>query len=444
MRTPRALPRIPQLYLANSHTWHYSQSCAAVNMPLRILFLSARNPDPDLVLLEQKAVLLGLQPSRCTSIREALDALHIRVDEDHVPPRLYASQKLFFDVVVTKLGRSPNDALDGDGGIHLLRLVRLLFGRKTFVVFHSSTACRVPATRWHLFQEVILTFSNDQVVQTGGCNMVSDDTDAIEYVLKQIVAQTLLHETTTAASEEAQATYYQCPYCGMDELTVQGLWTHCPLYHINYEGRSDRKALIKNASWSLGTIHPPSAVEHFEPNLQHCPICSTHPSALQPHIHDHHSPVATHHDRTAPTLNAFSLVVCLQNDQILLVQERSNVGYWMPGGHVDPGESLQAAALRETLEEAGVHIQLTGILQIQYRPSGDRVRMRVTFLAKPCDSQGCCKTIPDYESTGATWAPVDDVVQGKLRLRSPEPQHWIKYIQQGGTVHSLELLSEKV
>lgn len=42
--------------------------------------------------------------------------------------------------------------------------------------------------------------------------------------------------------------------------------------------------------------------------------------------------------------------------RVLLVTARRNPGNWIfPKGHVEPGESLKAAAVREALEEAGVN-----------------------------------------------------------------------------------------
>ena len=42
----------------------------------------------------------------------------------------------------------------------------------------------------------------------------------------------------------------------------------------------------------------------------------------------------------------------------------------LPGGAVDPGESLTGAAVRETMEEAGIHVTLKGVLGIEYHPMG--------------------------------------------------------------------------
>ena len=49
----------------------------------------------------------------------------------------------------------------------------------------------------------------------------------------------------------------------------------------------------------------------------------------------------------------------------MAVLETKNRGWWLPGGRVDPGESFEKAALRETLEEAGIHVNLKGVLRVE-------------------------------------------------------------------------------
>lgn len=53
----------------------------------------------------------------------------------------------------------------------------------------------------------------------------------------------------------------------------------------------------------------------------------------------------------------------------LLLQRRADSGNWsLPGGAMELGETLGAAAVRETREETGLDVELTGILGIYTDP----------------------------------------------------------------------------
>ena len=47
-----------------------------------------------------------------------------------------------------------------------------------------------------------------------------------------------------------------------------------------------------------------------------------------------------------------------------MVHEGGKQGFWLPGGGLNHGESLRQCAERECLEEAGVQIELQGVLQV--------------------------------------------------------------------------------
>ena len=65
----------------------------------------------------------------------------------------------------------------------------------------------------------------------------------------------------------------------------------------------------------------------------------------------------------------FALVVVQHGDRFLLVQERKHGQRWhLPAGRAEPGESLAEAAERETLEESGVKVRLTGVLRVEHSP----------------------------------------------------------------------------
>jgi ADP-ribose pyrophosphatase YjhB (NUDIX family) len=128
---------------------------------------------------------------------------------------------------------------------------------------------------------------------------------------------------------------------------------------------------------------------------------------------------------------------------MLLVQEFSQKGFWLPGGGVDAGETFQEGAIRETLEEAGVRITLKGVLAFENSPGRRYSRQRVIFLAEPADVGACApKTCPDYESVGACWVRERDILEGCIPLRGREPLEWAAYCRDGGEVHSMSLLRE--
>ena len=58
--------------------------------------------------------------------------------------------------------------------------------------------------------------------------------------------------------------------------------------------------------------------------------------------------------------------VVFSEGKYLMVEERDKTTkqlvFNQPAGHLDPGESLSEAAVRETLEETGWDVELTGLL----------------------------------------------------------------------------------
>lgn len=60
-------------------------------------------------------------------------------------------------------------------------------------------------------------------------------------------------------------------------------------------------------------------------------------------------------------------VVCLKGDAVLLIRRGTppRQGEWsLPGGRIEPGEAVTAAALRELREETGVEADLVGLIDV--------------------------------------------------------------------------------
>ncbi|HEY1187907.1 MAG TPA: NUDIX hydrolase [Gemmata sp.] len=130
----------------------------------------------------------------------------------------------------------------------------------------------------------------------------------------------------------------------------------------------------------------------------------------------------------------FALAVVRKGDQFLIVQESKYGQPWyLPAGRVEEGESFADAAVRETREEAGIPVRITGIVRVEHSPSRAGARMRVVFLAEPTDDTPP-KTEPDDESLGAKWVTRAELPQ--YDLRGGEVAQLFDYVATGGTIYS--------
>jgi 8-oxo-dGTP diphosphatase len=80
-------------------------------------------------------------------------------------------------------------------------------------------------------------------------------------------------------------------------------------------------------------------------------------------------------------------VVCLRGDEVLLIRRGRppRVGEWsLPGGRIEPGEAVRAAALRELREETGVEAELLGLIDVVdgLFPEAGRHYVLIDFVAR--------------------------------------------------------------
>jgi ADP-ribose pyrophosphatase YjhB (NUDIX family) len=111
------------------------------------------------------------------------------------------------------------------------------------------------------------------------------------------------------------------------------------------------------------------------------------------------------------------------DEQILLVQERDDGRWSLPGGWADVGESAAEAVARETREESGVEVQAIKLIALLERerwnhPPHPEFSYKAFFACRPL---GLPAPHPGAETTGAAFFPVGALPPLSLaRVTSPE------------------------
>ena len=94
--------------------------------------------------------------------------------------------------------------------------------------------------------------------------------------------------------------------------------------------------------------------------------------------------------------------------EILLLKRavEPGLGGWdLPAGYLDPGESFEMAARRETLEESGIEVELLGLIGVYHSPPANAVT--AVFRARALSQDALVRL--DFESTDHAWVPRSDV-----------------------------------
>ncbi len=95
--------------------------------------------------------------------------------------------------------------------------------------------------------------------------------------------------------------------------------------------------------------------------------------------------------KTARLSVGCSVIIFDADGQKVLLTRRTDNGQWcLPGGRLDPGESVEECIIRETLEETGLHIRVIRLLGVYSNPhmiavyaDGNRWQViAISFLAE--------------------------------------------------------------
>nr|WP_236668080.1 NUDIX domain-containing protein [Nonomuraea sp. K271] len=112
-----------------------------------------------------------------------------------------------------------------------------------------------------------------------------------------------------------------------------------------------------------------------------------------------------------PSVN---VIVTNTAGDLLMIRRADNDNWAVPGGAIDLGESIPAAAVRETLEETGVTCEITGLVGtysdprhvILYTSNGEaRQEFSIVLTARATGGQ----PTPSEESREVHWVPRDKV-----------------------------------
>ena len=294
------------------------------------------------------------------------------------------------DMFVTKLGKhGPKES-----PWEIVKYLRQTVGNEeTFICFYSFKA----ATEISYYDRaanygVNMVTSSIESVFSGIFNFFGYfqlKKKFINFFGKLVIQKILQHQQDKGG--------YECPYCGIDQLTEDNLVEHVPLFHTARVNEKNR-------------------------NIK-CPICNQSQRLFPVHLHNYHGhkgrEPAKREFRGSIASKTYTRVVCKRSDgKILLIREIAGYGWGLPGGAVDPGELPTLAAVRECVEEAEIRVLLDGVINIDFNPLPDATSIRFVFLAHPIDEKQLCKQIPDYESGGAIWASYEEAQNLKFRSRT--------------------------
>lgn len=133
-------------------------------------------------------------------------------------------------------------------------------------------------------------------------------------------------------------------------------------------------------------------------------------------------------DRAPIPTHWIVLVVVRRDGRFLLVNELHHAGWFLPAGRVEPTEPLAHAARREVLEESGVHVEVTGLLRVEHRPSEHGCRVRVFVVAEPLGA-AVPRSTPNAHTREARWVTLDELRE--LPLRTTEVVEVLEAVEGG-------------
>lgn len=81
-------------------------------------------------------------------------------------------------------------------------------------------------------------------------------------------------------------------------------------------------------------------------------------------------------------------IIIFDNENNILLQKRADVNLWgIPSGHVEPGETVTEAAIREVFEETGLQVEILRLIGVYSDPKSQIFKYpdgRITHFVTCC------------------------------------------------------------
>lgn len=143
-------------------------------------------------------------------------------------------------------------------------------------------------------------------------------------------------------------------------------------------------------------------------------------------------------------MNVIAGCLVVKDNKILMVQEglKGFYGQWnLPAGSAENFEKITDAAIRETYEETGLKVKLTGVLPIAERIIKDKTFIAVRFVAEVISGD---LKVDNKEIIAAKWFNIQEIEEmTKETLRSYELNKQVIKNYLDKKIYPLEVFDEK-